>query len=314
MRSLTHYPPGSCIVLCLFQMGLSVSSGAQGPPLSPHGKLAAKAALVLTPEFCASQKKQGDRFWTGVETIQIGKAACTELEPVLQSAFAALTRLTEAPPTEAGYQVVLFPRFADASATRPTAITIFNRPTKVLDVDLEWTVKDPAGKTLWIGTVQGSASKRVRAGTNLKDALTTLTAEAVRDAGEKSGIQMSSALELQKAFGFAQESNTAPAPPAGPRANSPATKCLAVKDAGLHIWRDTVLFDSAAGVRIGKKEYEVVDVVGYPAMIGQKFHGDQMRIIQKEGVRIVILVDISSVHGRVMGKKYRADELQKACR
>ena len=310
-----HYPAGSCIVLCLIQMGLSVFSSAQEPPLSPHGKLAAKAALVLTPEFCASQKKQGDKFWTGVEAFQVGKAACTELEPVLQSAFAALTRLTEAPLPEAGYQVVLFPRFADASATRPTQITIFSRPTKALDLDLEWTVKDPAGKTIWIGTAQGSASMRVGTGTSYKDALTTLTAEAVRDAGEKSAIQMSSALELQKAFGFVQESNSASAPPAAPLANSPAPKCLAVKDADSHMSRNSVLYDALDGVLISKrKEYEVVDVVGYPAMIGQKFHGDRIQIIGNEGTKIVILVDINSVHNRVaLGKKYTVGELQKAC-
>ena len=76
-----------------------------------------RAALVLTPEFCATRSKKGS-WVAGKETFEIGKAACAELEPTLNRTFSSLARVADA--TSAGdAEIVLLPRFVDASATRP---------------------------------------------------------------------------------------------------------------------------------------------------------------------------------------------------
>src|SRR5437762_833198 len=85
---------------------------------APHaeGKLALRAALVLTPEFCATKSKKGD-FFSGKETFDIGKSACAALEPALSGAFSSVTRVDVAP-SSVEAQVVLVPRFVDVGATK----------------------------------------------------------------------------------------------------------------------------------------------------------------------------------------------------
>jgi hypothetical protein len=76
---------------------------------------------------------------------------------------------------------------------------------------------------------------------------------------------------------------------------------MAVKDAGSHAVRN-IMLAGIAGALISKKQYQVVDVVGYPAKVGQKFHGNDLQTLQTGGTKIVIL-----------DKKYSQDDLQKAC-
>jgi hypothetical protein len=86
--------------------------------------------------------------------------------------------------------------------------------------------------------------------------------------------------------------------------SSPTTEskgCIAVKDVGSHAFRN-IMLAGVAGALISKKQYEVVDVVSYPAKVGQKFHGNDLQTIQTGGTRIVIL-----------DKKYSGEELMKAC-
>jgi hypothetical protein len=76
---------------------------------------------------------------------------------------------------------------------------------------------------------------------------------------------------------------------------------MAVKDAGSHAFRN-IMLAGVAGALISKKQYQVVDVVDYPAKIGQKFHGNDLQTLQTGGTKIVIL-----------DKKYSKEDLQKAC-
>jgi hypothetical protein len=91
-----------------------------------------------------------------------------------------------------------------------------------------------------------------------------------------------------------------------PQANATTTEtskaCLAVKDAGSHAFRN-IMLAGVAGALISKKQYQVLDVVNYPATPGQKFHGNDLQTLQAGGTRIVIL-----------DKKYSAEDLHKACR
>jgi len=194
--SLTRQSVFAAPILCsLLLPALFLTAQGQAQS-SADNKLALKASLVLTPEFCATTIQQGG-FFTGKEKFEVGKAACAELEPALQGAFTRLTRVAAPPPPEAG-AVVLLPKFDEAAATRRTGVTIFNKPKKDLLVVLEWTITDPSGKTVWLQTVQGTAETKGRPnGTLSKKAMTLLVEAAVKNAADQSATQMASAQELR---------------------------------------------------------------------------------------------------------------------
>jgi hypothetical protein len=77
--------------------------------------------------------------------------------------------------------------------------------------------------------------------------------------------------------------------------------CIAVQPIGSHAFRNVMLL-GAAGAFISKHQYKVVDLVDYPAQMGQKYHGDDLQTIQGSGTRVVLLP-----------KKYTQDQLRKAC-
>jgi hypothetical protein len=77
--------------------------------------------------------------------------------------------------------------------------------------------------------------------------------------------------------------------------------CLAVKPIGSHAFRN-IMLAGVAGALISKQQYQVVDVVDYPAHVGTKFHGNDLQTISSNGTKVVIL-----------DKKYKEEDLQKAC-
>ncbi len=190
----TRHSIASRPLLCVLAVSALVSVRGQTAPAA-GSKLALKAALVLTPEFCATKTKKGN-FLSGTETFEIGKAACKELEPALKGAFASLTRVTaSASPDDA--QVVLVPRFVDVDATK-TTIAFSNREMIVL---VEWTVKDKSGNTVWIETVQGSAKHHMGNMFTYKKNLKLIVEDSVKDVAEQSAEKMSASPELHKLTG-----------------------------------------------------------------------------------------------------------------
>jgi hypothetical protein len=188
----THHSFLAAPLLCtIISSVVSATARAQTKPPTDT-TLALKAALVLTPEFCATTTTKGS-FASGKETFEVGKAACTELEPVLKGVFSNLTRVAVVPPPEEG-QVVLLPKFGEVDATR-TMGAFSDRELVVL---LEWTVKDRSGKTVWIETVQGTAKHHMgNAFTHGKNEK-LIVEDAVKDAAEQSASKMSSSSELHK--------------------------------------------------------------------------------------------------------------------
>lgn len=161
------------VLCCSLLLTLSVMAEDQTPAV-PH-KLSLTAALVLTPEFCA----------TGYKGWHVGKDACIELEPVLKGIFTNLTRVDDSSKA-GGAQVVLEPKFADINITSgPTSFS--NREMVVL---VEWTVRVQSGKAVWIETVEGSARRKVR--TNVK----YLLKDTAHDMAEQSAAKMSSSPQL----------------------------------------------------------------------------------------------------------------------
>jgi len=167
---------------CSLLLTLSVMAQNQTPP-APQ-KLSLAAALVLTPEFCATVNKMGhDKF-------PVGKTACTELEPVLKGIFTSLTRVDDS--SKAGdAQVVLEPKFADLGTHHG-----FN--SRELVVLVEWTVRDQSGKAVWIETVQGSAKRHLGTAFTYRSNLKHIMEDSVQDMAEQSAAKMSSSPQLLK--------------------------------------------------------------------------------------------------------------------
>lgn len=150
---------------------------------------------MLTPEFCAIKTKKGN-FMSGKETFEIGKAACKELEPALKGSFGSLIQVPDAAsPQDA--QVVLVPRFVDADATKSTT-AFSNREMIVL---LEWTVKDQAGNTVWLETVQGSAKHHIGNMFTYSKNLKLIVEDSVKDVAKESAAKMAASPELRKLSG-----------------------------------------------------------------------------------------------------------------
>ena len=186
--------PFIAVMLCLLVLPASRLK-AQDTGAAPRAdtKLLLKAALVLSPEFCATKTKKGT-WGINQETFEIGKAACVELEPALRDAFSNVVSMKEAPAPESDAQVVLTPRFVDIGATQKMG-AFSDRELVVL---VEWTVRDKAGKTVWIETVQGSAKhhmgKSFTHGKNLK----LIVADSVKDMATQSASKMAASQELRK--------------------------------------------------------------------------------------------------------------------
>jgi len=191
MLQTCHSFPASPLLCALCLPAVFMTARGQTTS-SADAKLTLKAALVLTPEFCATNIKKGD-FFSGKETFDIGKAACAELEPALRGAFSSLTRVLAADSSKDA-QVVLIPRLVDVAATK-TVSPFSNREMVVL---LEWTAKDASGKTVWIDTVQGSAKRHAGTLFTRDKNLKLIVQDSVKDAAEQSSSKMSSAPELRK--------------------------------------------------------------------------------------------------------------------
>jgi hypothetical protein len=181
---------------CLALAGISVPAlCAQSAPAAPaaNAALPLKAVLVLTPEFCATKFKQGSMWTTGRETFPVGKMACTELAPALKPAFADLATAS-APPAPGSAQLVLIPKFVTGHATT----TVFVFSNREMDVFLEWTIKDAAGKTVWLQTIQGTSKHHTGNAFTHGHDIKLLARDSVKDAAARSAAAMEAAPELRK--------------------------------------------------------------------------------------------------------------------
>lgn len=174
------------IGLSLAMTTLSVPGAAQTAPDSPQ-QLRLTAALVLTPEFCATTTKKGS------EKFQVGKAACSELEPALKGTFVDLVKVDDSSKAGAA-QVVLEPKFVDVAATS-VKIAFSNRE---LDVVVEWTVRDQSGRVILLDTVQGSAKRHGGNAFTYSSNLKHIVEDSVKEMAQQSALKLSSAPEMLK--------------------------------------------------------------------------------------------------------------------
>jgi hypothetical protein len=145
-------------------------------------------ALILTPEFCSTVNNKGHlRFL-------IGKTACNQLEPALKGVFTSLQRVGDSSQAS-NARVVLEPKFTDVSVT-DRAFT-FSKTDLVVVV--EWTARDQSGKTLWVETAQGAASRGMGNNLTLRKNMDRLLREAVDQMVSQSVSKISSARQLLQA-------------------------------------------------------------------------------------------------------------------
>jgi hypothetical protein len=171
----------------------TVCMTASGQTASPTvHKLSLTAAVVLAPEFCATKTKKGT-WMANQETFAVGAAACADIEPALKDIFSNLTRV-ESSASSGDAQLVLMPRFVDVNATQKG----FAFSDREMIVSVEWTAKDNSGKTVWVGTVQGSAKHHMGNSFTYKKNLKLIVADSVKDMAEQSAVTISSSPELLK--------------------------------------------------------------------------------------------------------------------
>ena len=187
---MKHFRVSTLLAACTLS---TIALFAQQP-----GPLPVKAVLLLTPEFCESQIRHGNHRLS--EHFNVGKVACSALEPALKNTFLNLTVASDLSASH-DFQIVLVPRFVDAGMIMDSNPQIIRQ----MDVLLEWTVSDSSSAhTLWLETIYGSAKHeygdKLSAEQDLsgKSVLTSLLENSIRDAAVQSAIKMSAAPELRK--------------------------------------------------------------------------------------------------------------------
>lgn len=120
------------------------------------GKLALKAALVLPKTVLPKRRNAATLNQRILSEFDV------ELVPSLQDVFSSITQVDSA--LSAGdAQITLLPRIIKIGETYPMQWNAYGwGQTKAeLVILLEWTVKDKAGNTVWIETVEGSSRRKV---------------------------------------------------------------------------------------------------------------------------------------------------------
>jgi len=187
--------PCRSLALLIATLLLVAASRTAAAQPAPDPKLPLKTILVVTPEFCATKLSKGS--WATIkESFEVGKIACVELEPALKGTFSTLS-VVAAPPATADLkdtQLILIPRFVDVAAT--TTMSAFS--DREMNVFLEWTAKDAAGKTVWIETVEGTSKHHMGNLFTHSKNLKLIVNDSVKDVAAKSATKMSSSAELRK--------------------------------------------------------------------------------------------------------------------
>jgi len=180
-----------CALACYSALlGLRCPVIAQAQSM-PDSKLNLRAALVLTPEFCATKIKKGT-WMSNQEQFDVGKAVCSELGPALKEVLTGVTSV-DAGASAGDAQVVLTPRFIDVTATQ-AKIAFSNRELVLL---VEWTAKDRSGKTLWLETVQGSAKHHIGNAFTYRKNLKLIVTDSSKDLAAQSASKISASAQLR---------------------------------------------------------------------------------------------------------------------
>ncbi len=179
-------------VLCIVGPAMLAQSSEIAQPQPAPEKLSLKAEIVLSPEFCATRKRQSIAL---KDVLNVGKAACAQLYDALTPLFLDLKRIERVP--TAGYntaQLTLIPKFTDISATQQPFLPSTQRKLVIL---LEWTIQDSAGHAIWLQSVQGSSEHKAGWMITTKG-VSAMVDAAISDLAKSSVAKISAAPELQQ--------------------------------------------------------------------------------------------------------------------
>ncbi len=180
--------------MCFGLLLIELTASAQTPIAQPDtrfSKLPLSAELVLSPEFCATKKRQSLAL---KDVLHVGKAACSQFETELSGVFSSLKRVEKIAAVGTRMaQVVLIPRFVEINATQP----LLGSSQRELVVLVEWTIQDEAGRTVWIQTLQGSSRHKLGWVITTKGQ-TQLAEAAIGDLAKASATSISNAPELRR--------------------------------------------------------------------------------------------------------------------
>jgi hypothetical protein len=172
-------------------IGSSISA-QDSTSATPPPKLALKAEIVLSKEFCATKKRQSIAI---NNVLKVGNPTCEQLYAALSPVFLDLQRLEKMPDAGSGAaQMVLVPRFVDINATPAGLLPSSQRE---LIITVEWTVLDSMGHTIWLQTVEGS-SRHKSGWVITARAVGDMVNDAVVDLAKGSVTRISTAPELRK--------------------------------------------------------------------------------------------------------------------
>ena len=162
---------------------------------SSRPTLKLSAELVLTPDFCAIKKAEGNGITSYKDKFEVGKKLCAALAERLPSVFEHLNKVEAIPQgDEAGSDLVLIPKMGDVK-TKLGAMAFSKRD---VEVAIEWTALDRTGKTLFVTIVEGTGeSHKGNVFTHAKNA-TKANDEVIKDLTDKSINAIASAPELTK--------------------------------------------------------------------------------------------------------------------
>jgi hypothetical protein len=130
-------------------MSVPTNGQTPSPTTSADSQLPLKAAIILKQEFCESDSSKGSYWKTGKTTYFTGRIFCREAERALKGTFTSLTRTSDV--AMAGdAQLMLIPKYIGMNEKLHLA-------SSDLTIAYEWAVKDSAGNTVWVATVEGHA-------------------------------------------------------------------------------------------------------------------------------------------------------------
>jgi hypothetical protein len=187
-----HRQVVSASMAVLFSLGCLTTYARGQAAQTATQPLSLRAALVLTPEFCATKSKKGT-WMINQETFPVGKTACAEFEPILKTAFSSMTKVEDASAV-GDAQVILTPRFVDVGASQ----RMLAYGDRELTVVVEWTARDKSGKLVWLETIQGTGKKHMgnafTHGSNVKH----IVEEAERDVAQQAVAKMTASPEMAR--------------------------------------------------------------------------------------------------------------------
>lgn len=150
--------------------------------LAPHAPFAITIALVLDPALGEARYEEGDY------RIALGDLLRTHAEEVARACFARVVSASAG----SEHPAILTMRLI---AHLPS-LSLWAGQDQVHTILLEWTLRDPNGRLIWIETVRGEAQGPMGTATSQDDKAASVVRASIRDAMVRSNDVMEASPEI----------------------------------------------------------------------------------------------------------------------